>query len=246
MNRSRANLPTGTTCCWPWSFDTSIWSRWYGGVPRQAWPRLLTTFFPLYSPWLPFPAPQKASLRIDDELAAQQRWVQTIKPRDSLLKYSLPWRGGATEFFDGDRRFPIWGGQTAADARIWVERDAPLRSYNNKEHENLLYYFNTVTRVALYCPGLGAGTSLDGCYDCTAEIVVIAKYVRAHGWPGHTEPLGDEVRATLSLQVDCQSGPETDDKPLSCVQFADEDVVGKYVADFSCVRENSVPPLLCL
>jgi hypothetical protein len=51
-----------------------------------------------------------------------------------------------------------------------------MKSWNNKEYEDQLFYFNTKARPAVYPHGV-EGSGLDHCYDCTSEVAILKQWV---------------------------------------------------------------------
>ena len=112
------------------------------------------------------------------DMTTQMRWHRLIKPRWSLLKFRLPWRGGVTRYLAGRILLPIWGPPTTTESRLVVEAGAEMQSYDNLVYQEEMFFFNTVTRVTLH-PQRVQGPGLDRCYDCAAEAQVLSEYVRA-------------------------------------------------------------------
>jgi hypothetical protein len=60
-----------------------------------------------------------------------------------------------------------------------------------------MFHFNTVTRPALYDhPFRGRG--IDHCYDCTAEMRILARYHGGGGRPADIARLSERLSASLS------------------------------------------------
>jgi Poly A polymerase regulatory subunit len=119
-----------------------------------------------------------------DDMTMQERWVRILKPSKSMLKFRLPYVPGATEYLAGELLLPVWGPQTTTETRLVVGAKAGRRSYDHQKHWEQMFYFNTVTRVMLYPCHVAIERSkrllagLCSCYDCTAELVILDKYIR--------------------------------------------------------------------
>lgn len=106
----------------------------------------------------------------------QMEWVQRLKPVASVLKFRLPWGEGKSVYLDGDIYLPVWGPQTTTECRLIVTDNNKVRTYDNREYEEQMFHFNTVSRVEYYqhevkYPGL------DHCYDCASELVILKRYL---------------------------------------------------------------------
>ena len=59
--------------------------------------------------------------------------------------------------------------------------DAPvnyIKRYDNREYEEKLFYFNTVTRTSYYKHEVDGVEGLDHCFDCASEIVILQQYLQ--------------------------------------------------------------------
>jgi cap2 methyltransferase len=116
--------------------------------------------------------------RVKADMQAQARWHGMLKPFKSMLKFRLLYSAGVTEYLKGDIYLPVWGPQSTTECRLVVHSAHPgKQTYNHTEHEEKMFFFNTVTRVALY-PHSVDGCGLDHCYDCNAEIQILRKYLQ--------------------------------------------------------------------
>ena len=111
------------------------------------------------------------------DMVQQMEWYHIMKPVAALLKFRLPWTEGETTYLKGDIHFPVWGPQTTTESRLVVTSPENI-SYNNKEYEEKMFYFNTVTRSSAYRHDIHIhAEGIDHCYDCTSEIKVIKDYL---------------------------------------------------------------------
>jgi cap2 methyltransferase len=117
--------------------------------------------------------------RIKMDMEAQASWHTIMQPQKSMLKFRLPFTAGTTSYLRGEIFLPVWGPQETTECRLVVDTDAVYVDYDHTEHEQRMFYFNTVTRPALYNHGV-RGCGIDGCYDCTAEVGILSAYLGPH------------------------------------------------------------------
>ena len=118
--------------------------------------------------------------RVENDMRAQEKWYHILEPEKSMLKFKLPYTAGRTRYLDGDLRLPVWGPITTTECRLIVEQDAKSRVYDHKQHEEQMFFFNTVARSSLYEHHVTGVEGLDYCYDCRAEVSILKKYARNH------------------------------------------------------------------
>ena len=118
--------------------------------------------------------------RINADMRAQARWHRILQPFKSMLKFRLPYAPGSTEYLKGDIHLPVWGPPSTTECRLIVNTHPGTRTYDHTDHEEKMFHFNTVTRVALY-PHTVCGCGIDHCYDCTAEVGILKAYLAATG-----------------------------------------------------------------
>ena len=112
----------------------------------------------------------------EEHMTLQMNWVNIIKPKKSLLSFRLPWNAGETNYLRGAVMFPIWGHRTNTETYLVCDADTEA-TYQHTLYEQQLFYFNTVSRTQVYDHAIYGGEGIDHCYDCTAEIYVLTKYV---------------------------------------------------------------------
>ena len=113
--------------------------------------------------------------RMVSDMQAQARWHGILLPFKSMLKFRLPYSSGQTRYLDGDVYLPVWGPPTTTECRLVIDTHPGSRIYDHTEHEQKMFFFNTVTRVALY-PHSVCGCGIDHCYDCMAEVSILSRY----------------------------------------------------------------------
>ena len=121
---------------------------------------------------------EECDQRISLDMTSQRRWHEIIKPRASMLKFRPSWKPGQTKYLEGDIYLPVWGPITTTESRLVIDKNAGMCEYDNTAYEERMFFFNTVSRVARYShPVIGEG--IDHCYDCTAEIAILQKYLES-------------------------------------------------------------------
>ena len=115
--------------------------------------------------------------RVVHDMAQQANWVRTMQPAASMLKFRLPYTPGSTTYLAGDIWFPVWGGRTTSESRLIVtDPTAPPRVYSHEDYEDGMFHFNTKTRTT-YFEHRQRGDGFDHCYDCAAEVFILAQYL---------------------------------------------------------------------
>ena len=110
------------------------------------------------------------------DMIIQQKWVEIMKPRFSILKFRLPWDQETFEYLDGNITIQPWGPQSSTETRLIIDNSLEKRIWNCKIYENQMYYFNTITRCQYYPHDIIA-PGIDHCYDCSSEIHIIKNYL---------------------------------------------------------------------
>jgi len=89
---------------------------------------------------------------------------------------------GCTYFLKGDIHLPIWGPVTTTETRLVTDADQPIILYDHTDYEELMFYFNTITRMTYYPHDTetSSKTGYDHCFDCRAEIWVLEKYLSTY------------------------------------------------------------------
>lgn len=153
--------------------------------------------------------------RVRLDMQQQEEWMRILTPHASMLKFRLPYGSGSgngagsgsSSTLDGVTYLPVWGGATTSETRYVVLRDAVLanrrRQWNHAQYEDQMFYFNTVTRTAMYqwpheqdgaqggqaqpqpaatsnasVAALALSHGLDHCFDCCSELLVLTQYLQ--------------------------------------------------------------------
>lgn len=141
------------------------------------------------------------ALSVQEELDIQLKWLCFMQPKQSLLRFRLPWTPGSTSYLAGDLFLPLCASATSTETRIVPRVNISSYGYqwetveyDHKKYEEQMFYFNTVQRVALYPHDLSF--LLDHCYDCKAEVEILFAYLRG------TQPCADvALVAELSKRI---------------------------------------------
>ena len=134
--------------------------------------------------------------RINADMHAQAQWHKLLRPFKSMLKFRLPYAPGKTEYLSGDIHLPVWGPSSTTECRLVVSTHPDTQIYDHTEHEQKMFHFNTVTRVALYKHSV-RGCGIDHCFDCTSEVRILTKYLRRM----HPALASDQSVAELSALI---------------------------------------------
>jgi cap2 methyltransferase len=134
--------------------------------------------------------------RINADMQSQAQWHKLLLPFKSMLKFRLPYAPGKTEYLSGGIHLPVWGPGSTTECRLVVDTHPNTQIYDHVEHEQRMFHFNTVTRVALYKHSV-RGCGIDHCFDCTSEVTILTKYLRKM----HPALASDQSVAELSAQI---------------------------------------------
>lgn len=123
---------------------------------------------------------------VRDNMAAQRRWVEIMKPRWAMLKFCLSYKPGRTEYLapedDNSLSYGVFATKSGTELRLMVKGDnLKTRVYDNTEMEERSYYFNNFTRLCRYkLPGLNherwGAIGVDSCWDCRCMMRICLDY----------------------------------------------------------------------
>jgi cap2 methyltransferase len=131
-----------------------------------------------------------------EDMLAQQRWVEIMKPVKSMLKMRLPYatkenlRTGSTrKYLGGLVMFQPFALQSSTETRLFP--DGTTVDWDYLIYEEQLYYHNTQVRgFPRYLNPFTGGTEpistdpdlkLDNDYDTTAFVQIVIYYIRSRG-----------------------------------------------------------------
>jgi len=125
-----------------------------------------------------------------EDMQAQMRWHEIMRPMLTSLKFRLPWPGmgvadadNQVEYLDGDIHLPIWGPRNTTESRLVIEKvkHSGTRMYNCLVYEEEMCHFNRVMRPSIHSGQKSRDDGLDGCYDCAAETRLLELYAERYG-----------------------------------------------------------------
>jgi len=123
--------------------------------------------------------PHKFEENVLEDMNMQMRWTQIMRPMKSMLKFRFPYHLTEIEYLEGRLFYQAWAPVKSGETRLVVDRYPQLVSYKLKEYEDIIYRFNTVTRQQIFTIGGDRRPrGFDGCYDCSAEVWILSKYLK--------------------------------------------------------------------
>lgn len=143
--------------------------------------------------------------KVQRDMAMQKEWHMRMRPMRSMFKFRLPWTAGTSSYLDGDVYLPVWGPITTTETRLITKENTLAEvGYDHKKYEDQLFYFNTVTRPALYKHDVTEGEGIDHCYDCRAEVHILSSYLESFKAVS-SDTLAEEV-SLMSQRISKQIG----------------------------------------
>lgn len=120
----------------------------------------------------------KAEEFVAADMAQQESWVRTLTAEVSMVKFRLPWSDGATTYLAGEILLPAFAPCTSTECRLvtTAAQATTTQEYNNRDYEEACAYHNTVGRAQAYAHMVTA-QGLDRCYDCTALVRTVRRYL---------------------------------------------------------------------
>ena len=153
---------------------------------------------------------------MDDQMV----WRNILNPDFAMLKFRLPYTTvetdgvvheaaeQTTEYLDGEIQLQIWAPQTSTETRLIVPKNAPLRVYDHKLYEDVLYFQNTVVREQMHYDHDLKNGKMDHHWDSRAEIAVLRDLLGDNDYPVSAEAVADlvqEISNTLHKSFDKQA-----------------------------------------
>ena len=117
----------------------------------------------------------KSNKIISDDMKYQMTWYKIMNPITALLKFRLEWGAdpkSKIEYLDGTIYFQIWQGKHSTETRLVP--NGKMTEYNHFCYECSLFHFNRKPRRKYYSHKIPC---YGHCYDCTAEIQLLEKYI---------------------------------------------------------------------
>lgn len=159
------------------------------------------------------------------DMEIQKKWVQTMKPVSSLLKFRLPWVlpgetwEGTTEYFSGQIYVQAWAPPTSSETRLCTDGTETVK-YNNKLYEDMLYYHNNhireketytvkVNSIAKDINFVTKETGYDNRFDSSMEIFVLSEYLQKYQFKGD---VSTKIREISELIDKSLGGPSLESR----------------------------------
>jgi hypothetical protein len=115
----------------------------------------------------------------ESNLQMIRNWHRIMNVHRGAYELTLPYDSDRwTTFIKGELYFPIWSKPAGADCRLITDFDTLQTStFSHRRHEEIMAYFNCITRTCSYHHDLKLPGVYDECYDCTAEKHILFSYV---------------------------------------------------------------------
>ena len=133
---------------------------------------------------------------VTKDMKMQQKWIEIMKPRKSLLKCRLPYGAGKFTYFKGRFWIQCFAPQSSTETRLELEGVPEMVEYDNKKYEDQMFYFNTMKRTMYYKHRM-TGLGYDHCYDCAAELFILREYVKSKLSSLSVEDLKKKIDGTM-------------------------------------------------
>jgi cap2 methyltransferase len=141
-----------------------------------------------------------------EDMLAQKRWHEIMRPALTSLKFRLPWPGcgvadesNRVTYLDGEIHLPVWGPCNTTESRLVIDRGrCGERTYDCLAYEEEMCHFNRVVRPSVHGWQTSRADFLDGCYDCAAESALIERYSRLYR---HTELTTGRISRELGRSI---------------------------------------------
>lgn len=99
-------------------------------------------------------------LKVMEDMELQKKWVLSIKPKYSMLKFRLPFPekevidkiGESVSYLDGIIYKQPWARSKSIETRLVVPHEYKIREWNLRQYEEQMYYHNLTIRRLRYKP----------------------------------------------------------------------------------------------
>lgn len=171
---------------------------------------------------------------IFDDMAKQKDWCEIIKPKCALLKFRLSWNTPTTTYYDGDLYFQPWNKNNSTELRLVPYFDKPLKVWDNKKIEEIVFYYNTVTRrQKIPDEMMKLGSCLGRYYDGLIEVDILKKYIEK--FEPDVSDIGNRIcDISLSITMELSKGTK---KKISSKYLKDVPIDEKYDPESEEVSE---------
>lgn len=136
---------------------------------------------------------QPTEFDVKQDMDDQLRWLKIMNPTFSSLKFRLPWKAGKTEYARGDIYYPLFSRLNTTEARLFVQKDAPMRFYDNGDYEYQMFLFNKKQKTTEHHWEFDLKEKIigmDHCYSCVCETLILKNYLYGKG----VEPSDEKVK----------------------------------------------------
>lgn len=129
------------------------------------------------------------------DMLSQRRWVETLRPELSLLKFRLPYTladvpGATVSYLKGRLLWGVWATRDSGETRLLVKKADVRKSvdYDYEAYERARTFHNHYTRRVCFADAVpaelshlvfGAENAYCSCFDCLTELVTYKKYLEA-------------------------------------------------------------------
>jgi SAM-dependent methyltransferase len=119
-------------------------------------------------------------VKIDHEW--QQTWYRIMNPKMAMFKFRLPWDDEKTEYLDGDIYIQPYPPATSTETRLIVSYNCGMKTYDNRQYEEQLFYYNNYERNMEYTNCISHIKPiykewLKNEYDYAAEVHILREYI---------------------------------------------------------------------
>jgi hypothetical protein len=87
---------------------------------------------------------------IKEDMTNQQNWFERLNAKAGLFKFRPPYptkgKESSTSYLNGEIFRPVYGCAQTTECRLYVQNKARNIIYNDKTHQNVMYFFNTYWR----------------------------------------------------------------------------------------------------
>lgn len=159
---------------------------------------------------------------IKEDMAMQQKWVISIDPVASMLKFRLPYHNPSetvsqrTQYLAGKIFFGIYPPSESTEMRLVPIKDGNgkyvLTHYDNRKYESIAAYHNRNVRNndKLYVKNYNI-PGFDGSFDDMAYLTILSKYLESVGIepnPKHIQNMNDSIVTDITYYRRTKKGSE--------------------------------------
>lgn len=118
---------------------------------------------------------------VERDMRLQERWVLELQPDYSQLKFRIPRlenveRSNEYKYLDGEIYLQLFARQATTETRLVVSKHSSMKTYNYREYEGDMYFFNRYIRCDLFEQEYPTN-NIDGCHDCVSLTSMLKEYI---------------------------------------------------------------------